>query len=254
MTGLEKLGRVPLGAWLALCVMIAAIAAILRDAPEAMWPALAGADWTHIAGVILLVGGNAATVLALFRVAWKGEMPKAAVLRAPSGDREATARRSREGSADWPLLAIVLGVALMLAAVLSGCGASPMQVQWSGVRVAGTVLDSAVDVAEAGLTAQVGACATIECAESVRADWRPVQLASAALVMGLQGWGSTLSVIDAAGGLDAPAVLWRAVAREIDAFGQRWRDFALALGALGVDVPVLPPEVLAVAAAIGGAR
>lgn len=130
---MSKLKSIPIGAWVALAVLIASVAAIVIWAPPAMWASLAAADPEHIAGVIGLVGSAIAGVVTLVRAAWTGEPPPPAITAdlepgvksAPTRD----VRIGRRGFSDVLELVMIvvsaIGAAGLLA--LSGCTVSAAQ-------------------------------------------------------------------------------------------------------------------------------
>lgn len=164
MSTIERMGRVPLGAWVVLAVVIASIASVVIWAPSVMWDSLARADWGHVAGVIGIVSTAIALAAARVRAAWLAADP-AGVSRgkrpweqpgyddeaptSPQGPRaidrrdrapgDSTRPRSRrDGSASPTTLAAILTLVLVaIAAVaLSGCGASAVHIHATSATIA----------------------------------------------------------------------------------------------------------------------
>jgi hypothetical protein len=162
-------------------------------------------------------------------------------------DVPAPARKG--GPPSVPPAALALLVALP--ALVGGCGASPLRVQYDALATVAEVYDAATDGAEAALNVQAAACNQEDaCLDALVTSWSPVRVAQAGVLLVLQGWASLLGVWEAAGAELGSLV--RAALRQVEALGSAWNAWAAAGAGVGWTLPAIPPEVLGFAAAAGG--
>jgi hypothetical protein len=199
--------------------------------------------WEAIIGALLSTGGVVGLAMGGPTVRKKAEPPVRVASR-PSAD---TTRR--DGSAALEALGWVLAWALaaIVAWTCSGCGASAIRVQARAATIATVALEGVQRVTMAETHARLSACQDDACTVAVEADMAPIALAHDAARATLTGWVEALDVAAIAGDDgDVIAALITAATRWLS----EWSTLARVLAAIGLDVPELPPFLLALA---GGA-
>lgn len=282
----EAVGRVSLGAWLMLCTLIAACAAIAIKAPPHMWEALAAADPVHLGGIVTLC---VLPIVSLFLRATKPAKPKtrpveldelelpeddgdptprlgtrrdAAPIRGPGdpGYRAGGQPRRRDGSVAPPALFSLAAVAAILAAcALLASGCSAVRVHATVASTAGATIDTwcqeerarrEADMREAEAAHPIREDAAAAVAV-VRASYED-ELAACGVAKGLHdGWVEAITLGHAGAPFDAADVALRFVGP----FAVVYRGLARATAGAEHPLPP-PPEGLSDLAALatGGAR
>lgn len=237
MTEPARSSMVAAAAWwrswqhVAIVAMVCALLAYLGvNMPESRWEklgeALAGFGSTTVgAGIYAALG---ALVVAVLR--W-------AISYVPTG--------KGGGSGGAALL-----LALCLAPALSGCGATALETQATGVTVALRLVDAAQDAYSADLDSRMGGCTDDACITAARASGQPVEAALDTTLVAVRAWGAAVAVaadVDAGGAV--PAVVLSALARVLSL----WDELEAALRAYGVAVPPEVGHAIAFLAALAGA-
>lgn len=262
-----------------LAIFVAGTVASLVFAPQHLVEKIVELDWKAAAGFVVAVSAALAGIGggSLFRP--KGdrdsEPPRRAKARweddgyddepptdpagpnainraaRPPGTSSIPPRR-REGSAQHTAMLTVValvGVLAVAALLASGCGSNAVQVHTSAIRIAAATYGGATEIAETVYTAELQACSDVACVDAAESRWAPVEVASAGVLVALNGWYTAVELAQLAGDTGA---LWRAAVRAIERVGAAWNRLRESALAVGVELPALPTEVLAAAAAIGG--
>lgn len=139
--------------------------------------------------------------------------------------------------------------ALIALALLTGCGASALQVNARAAIVAGETLGSTRTVLVAHLRSELEACQDMACIERTAQSHTAALAAYESARSALAIWVESIALAHAAnseGGASLSAVLSAA-----QAFVGAYGELATAYNAAGIELPALPTEVRS---ALGGAR
>lgn len=143
----------------------------------------------------------------------------------------------------WAMVAVV-AVVLWLASVLQGCGGA-IGAQAGAIRTTAVVLEGVVNTVEAAYQSELDACADALCVDAAEERYSRVEFASEAAILALRYWIDAVDVVRAAGGDDAPPVIWRQVLAAIERLVTGWNALVESGRGIGIDLPAIPTAVLA---------
>lgn len=235
-----------------------------KDALAAAWAAFKGITLPQALVVIAMIAGSVAALVLLPEE--KLEWVKATIVTIATlgtggtlflSSRTSTTpppgpKRIRDpedgsvGVTDLALLAFVLVGALIVVPMLSGCGGA-IAAQSRAASVATVFLGATHRVALEHARESIEACADVACVDAVEASMAPSAAAHDVFRVTLVTWVDALQLALAAGDdLDVITALTSAAAE----FVRAYPPLVAALALVGVDLPDLPPLVLAAAGGV----